>query len=530
MEVVFLVMLWLWRPGVLCIHHHSHLPNIVLIVADDLGIGDIKGFNPTGGVIETPFVDKMMKNGMSFLDAHSTSSVCSPSRYSLLTGRYNWRTRLQEGVLHGLSDALIPPDRSSIASILKKAGYYTACVGKWHVGMTLTGNQADSLVPSETVWNRFDFKTPIKGGPTSVGFDYYYGISASLDMPPYMFIENDRFIHSSLSKEKVTWGRQGPTATSFQPVDVLPHLVDRSQKILNEQLGDSDGRKHPLFLFLSLTSPHTPVVPNSQFLNQSRLGWYGDFVMQTDAAVGSVIATLTSLRALHNTLVIFTSDNGFTNAGYMRGPRVDFSIHKPSGIFRGSKADIYEGGHRIPLVMQWPAIIKPSSTVDETVSLADLFATFADIASVSLLPGEGEDSYSLLPLLVGKNDQFARNHTVVHSFYGKFAIREGRWLLAFCPGSGGWTHPKDQEVSPSQPRVQLFDLLSDPSQTRNLVKEKELQPLTSHLTAVMQQIKEMGSQRLLERDHSIPSIDWTHFQRVHSNSNHQHSIHNSSRS
>jgi arylsulfatase A len=166
----------------------SHLPNIVLIVADDLGIGDVKGYNPTLGAIETPLIDQMMKDGMIFSDAHSTSSVCSPSRYSLLTGRYNWRTRLQEGVLHGLSDALIPPDRTTIASVLKRAGYTTACIGKWHVGMTMAGNQGDALVPTEAVWNHFDFRAPIKGGPTTVGFDSYYGISASLDMPPYMFI------------------------------------------------------------------------------------------------------------------------------------------------------------------------------------------------------------------------------------------------------------------------------------------------------------------------------------------------------
>lgn len=187
-EMILLILLS-WLAVFSAVHHdHSHLPNIVLIVADDLGIGDIQGFNPKFGAIETPFVDQMIKNGMLFSDAHSTSSVCSPSRYSLLTGRYNWRTRLQEGVLHGLSDALIPPDRATVASILKKAGYVTACIGKWHVGMTLVGNQADSLVPTPTVWSRFNFQTPIKSGPTSVGFDSYYGISASLDMPPYMFI------------------------------------------------------------------------------------------------------------------------------------------------------------------------------------------------------------------------------------------------------------------------------------------------------------------------------------------------------
>lgn len=177
-----------WFVGALSLHQKDHLPNIVLILADDLGIGDVKGYNPHFGAIETPFIDKIIKNGMQFTDAHSTSSVCSPSRYSLLTGRYNWRTRLQEGVLHGLSDALISPDRNTIASMLKKAGYVTGCIGKWHVGMTVSGNQADSLVPSEAVWNRFNFKSPITGGPTSVGFDHYYGISASLDMPPYMFI------------------------------------------------------------------------------------------------------------------------------------------------------------------------------------------------------------------------------------------------------------------------------------------------------------------------------------------------------
>jgi arylsulfatase A len=323
----------------------------------------------------------------------------------------------------------------------------------------------------------------------------------------------------------VTWGRQGPTENKFRPVEVLPHLVERSQRFLQSHLGSE--RKHPVFLLLSLTSPHTPVLPSQEFLNKSRLGWYGDFVMQTDAAVGSILATLSELRALHNTLVIFTSDNGFTGAGYMMGPRVDFSIHKPSGIFRGSKADIYEGGHRIPLVMHWPAIIKPGSVVDQTVSLADLLATFADIASVPLLPSEGEDSYSLLPILVGKGGLYSRNHTIVHSFYGKFAIREGKWLLAFCPGSGGWTHPKDNEVSPGQPPVQLFDLSVDPSQTKNLAREKQLASVTSHLTAVMKQIKESGGQRALESDRSFASLEWPHFRKDHSSGAHGHGPHHS---
>jgi arylsulfatase A len=309
----------------------------------------------------------------------------------------------------------------------------------------------------------------------------------------------------------VTWGRQGPTENQFKPVEVLPHLVERSQRFLNDHLGPD--QKHPVFLYLSLTSPHTPVVPSHEFLNQSRLGWYGGFVMQTDAAVGSILSTLSDLHALHNTLVIFTSDNGFTSAGYMMGPRVDPSIHRPSGIFRGSKADIYEGGHRIPLVMRWPGVIKPGSVVDQTVSLADLLATFADIASVPLSPSEGEDSYSLLPLLVGRGGVSARNHTVVHSFYGQFAIREGKWLLAFCRGSGGWSHPKDDEVPRNQPPIQLFDLEADPSQTKNLAGGKGAEQVIAHLTAVMKQIKELGSQRLMESDQ--PSVDWLRLRNVH---------------
>lgn len=245
--------------------------------------------------------------------------------------------------------------------------------------------------------------------------------------------------------------------------------------------------------------------------------------MQTDAAVGSIVSILTELHALHNTLLIFTSDNGFTGAGYSNGPRVDFSIHKPSAGFRGGKADIYEGGHRIPLVMQWPAIIQPGTIKSQTVSLADLYATFADLTSITLSSNEGEDSYSLLPILVGKDHLYSRNHTIVHSFYGKFAIRNEKWLLAFCPGSGGWSGPKDDEVPLSSPRTQLFDLEADPAQTKNLVKEKKYEDIVNRLTQMMKTIKDSKSQRQIETDQHISTINWIQYRREHENLHIHHS-------
>lgn len=453
----------------------KNLPNIIFILADDLGYGDIKSYNLDRGNISTIHIDAIGKNGMSFMDAHSSSSVCTPSRYSIMTGRYNWRSKLKEGVLEGLGRPLIPRKRSTVGTVLKNAGYKTAFVGKWHLGLNISFHM-DGVRhnpfwgPSKNEWASIDWQAKVDDGPVALGFDHYFGIAASLDMAPYVFIEDDHFRKRGEMGRDVDWGRQGPVEPNFDPEMVLGELTTYAKNFLRKNLNG----KQPVFLYLSLTSPHTPVRPDKVFKGQSNVGWYGDFVMQSDDIVGQMVQELKSAGVYNNTIVIFTSDNGFTNAGMNNGPRFS-GKHWPSAHWRGSKADIWDGGHRIPFLIQWPDVIPAGSVVkDSTISLTDMFATFVDITNTSSLVDSthgGEDSFSILPLLTGKGT-YTRNETIVHSILGKFAIREGKWFFALCAGSGGWSAPKDNQVHPRDPQYQLYDMEKDPSQKVNL--------LTSH--------------------------------------------------
>ena len=443
-------------------------PNIVFILADDLGYGDLECYNPQSK-IPTPHLDKLAAQGMRFTDAHTSSSVCTPTRYSTLTGRYSWRTHLQSGVLDGFSTPLIASNRMTVASLLKANGYQTACIGKWHLGMNWQKKEdaaSDSSnkdkpqkpKPGSTV----DWSKPIRNGPTTLGFDYYYGISASLDMPPFVFIENDRVTAIPTMEKK--WQRTGPAAESFEAIDVMPELTRKAAAWIEQRAPE----KKPFFLYLAYTSPHTPILPTPAWQGKSGLNAYADFVMQTDAAVGELMAALERAGLSTNTLVIFTSDNGCSpSAGF---GALKAKGHNPSGPWRGHKADIWEGGHRVPYIARWPARVKPGTSSDETICLSDLLATSAAIVGAKLPGNAGEDSVSILPALLGeKSKQPLRTATIHHSIQGEFAIRQGPWKLALCPGSGGWSAPNDQAAfKQGLPRVQLYNLAKDPGETNNL--------------------------------------------------------------
>ncbi|MGQ9574793.1 MAG: sulfatase family protein [Thermoguttaceae bacterium] len=474
-------------------------PNIILILCDDLGYGDVRCNNPEGK-IPTPNIDRLAAQGMRFTDAHTSSSVCTPTRYSLLTGRYHWRSRLQSGVLGGFSPRLIEPGRLTVAALLRKHGYQTACIGKWHLGMDWARKPGtppfdDRVEKGPEGWNA-DFTRPISNGPNQVGFDYYFGISASLDMVPYTFIENDR-VTAVPTVDKafpMVLGRSGhptrggPAAADFEAADVLPTLGRKAVQYIAQHAAEARAGR-PLFLYLPLSAPHTPIVPTPPWQGQSRLNPYGDFVMQTDACVGQVIRALDEHGLAANTLVIVTSDNGCS-------PEADFPAlqakgHNPSYVLRGHKADIWEGGHRVPLVVRWPGKVQPGSTSDQLVSLIDFMATFAEILGEKLPDNAGEDSVSLLPALLGCADRPLREALVHQSAPGKFAIRQGPWKLILCPGSGGWSSPRDAEATKlGLPKVQLYDLSADIGEKRNL--QAEHPEIVRRLTALLEKYVAQG--------------------------------------
>ncbi len=456
----------------------SSKPNLVFILCDDLGYGDVHCFNPEHGLIRTPNLDRLAAQGMAFTDAHSSSAVCTPTRYGILTGRYNWRTRLQNGVLGGFSPPLIAPERLTVPALLKQHGYATAAIGKWHLGLTWP-RPADA--PDTKPMNSADWTKPIQNGPTTLGFDSYFGISASLDMPPFAFIRGDRVTVVPTTEKK--WIRSGPAAADFEAVDVLPTLTAEAISLVKSRANEAKSGK-PFFLYLALASPHTPVVPAKAWQGRSGLGDYADFVMQTDDAIGQVVAALDAAELASNTLVIATSDNGFSPAGDPQS-RLRNQGHQPSAQLRGTKADIWDGGHRIPFIARWSGRVPAGATNNQLICLNDFMATCADLLGAKLPANAGEDSVSLLPALLGTAKGPLREALVHHSINGSFAIRQGRWKLEFCPGSGGWSEPKPGSAEEKTlPPVQLYDLNAEIGEQKNL--QAEHPEVVARLTALVE--------------------------------------------
>jgi arylsulfatase A len=478
----------------------STFPNVVIIYADDLGYGDVQCYNPEKGKITTPNIDKLAAEGMRFTDAHSSSAVCSPSRYTILTGRYHWRTRLQKGIVPVFGPPLITPDRLTLGGLVKQHGYQTACIGKWHLGWDwpIPEGKREMFVANEkkvkatdehrSLWQEV-FSQPIPGGPTTVGFDEYFGVDIP-NWPPFCFIENDRTLGiPSEFGEGPLFGkrqasRQGPSLKNWKLEDVLPALGEKSSDFI-ERLAKSPD---PFLLYLPLTSPHTPLSVNEEWRGKSGLGLYADLVMETDALVGQVLHALEKSGQAGNTLLVFTSDNGcapyignttieeardttFRDWPWDREKHEDMPVstleekgHYPSWPLRGYKSDAWEGGHRVPFIVRWPGTVKPGSSCSQLVHQADLLATRADILDASLPPDAGEDSYSLLPLLKGE-DNPVREHAVSASISGIPSLRSGPWKLILTRGSGGWSPGGDGAP------VQLYNLANDLGETKNLADE-----------------------------------------------------------
>ncbi|WP_339712005.1 arylsulfatase [Cyclobacterium amurskyense] len=446
----------------------NETPNIVYILADDMGIGDASCYNPDGK-IKTIHLDKMAENGMKFTDAHTSSSVCTPTRYGILTGRYNWRSTLKNGVLGGYSAPLISNDRFTVGKLLQKTGYYTGFIGKWHLGWDWAFKQNYENIDNLNTILEVDYYQPIKNGPNQVGFTYAYGFSSSLDIPPYVYIENDRV---TALPDKITvnvddkgFWREGPTAPDFEHVKVLSHLTDKAVDFI----GENSNKEKPFFLYFPLPAPHTPILPTTEFMGKSNTNMYGDFVLQVDDVVGKIVAELEKQGVLDNTLLIFTSDNGCSpKANFAELARVG---HDPSQGFRGHKADIYEGGHRVPFIVQWPERISGAQTSEQIICTTDFMATVADILGQKMPENAGEDSFSFLKVLNGAMQAEVRPSVIHHSIDGRFAIRKDKWKLIAWPGSGGWTAPRSAKELAGLPEMQLFDLSKDPSEQSNLISD-----------------------------------------------------------
>lgn len=445
------------------------LPNIVYILADDLGIGDVSCYNPKSAW-QTPQLDRLAREGMTFTDAHSASSLCTPSRYALLTGRYAWRGPLKHGVTRGYSPPLLEAGRLTVPALLRAHGYHTAMFGKWHLGLdwARTGANPEAVA----------FTKPFGGGPTAHGFDYFFGISASLDMPPYVWLENNRAFSLPTgtignSPTPKLW-RAGVISPNFKLEDVQPRLTEKVIAYLAEHAASRDNQ--PFFLYLALASPHTPILPTREFDGKTRTTPYGDFVVQVDADIGRILSALEAHGLASNSIVIVTSDNGFAPAANV--PDLKPFNHDPSGGYRGFKSDLFEGGHRMPFIVRWPGVTPASVRCAETIGQFDLLATCADLLGVKLPDNAGEDSVSFLPLLRGKSNlESPRAAIVHHSENGSFAIREGHWKLLLCPGSGGWSYPTTSPSTWTQPVAdkleglppfQLYDLVTDPAEKNNL--------------------------------------------------------------
>jgi len=464
-------------------------PNILYILADDLGIGDVSCFN-SNAVWKTPNIDRLAREGRMFTDAHSASGVCTPSRYTLLTGRYSWRGKLKAGALNGYESSLIESNRLTIASFLRGQGYSTAMIGKWHVGLDW---QRNGPRPQNV-----DFSKPFGGGPTEHGFDSYFGIGASLDMPPYVYLENDHAV--SLPTERVgdnpapkLW-RAGPISPDFKFEEVHPKFAEKAVAFLNDR-AKSPAPK-PFFLYVALASPHTPVLPTPAFEGKTHTTPYGDFVMQVDATVGEILSALETQNLAKNTLVIFTSDNGFA-------PAADLAAHEkinhdPSAGFRGHKADLFEGGHRIPFIARWPGEIPANTRCAQTIGQLDLLATCAEILAQKLPANAAEDSVSILPLLRGEDKAPTRPTLVHQSNNGSFAIRQGPWKLLFAADSGGWSFPRPNTAETNGlPALQLYNLANDPAEKTNLQ--------AAHPEIVQRLTREMSD--LIKRGRTTPGPD-----------------------
>ncbi|WP_405605830.1 arylsulfatase [Polaribacter sp. Asnod1-A03] len=443
-------------------------PNIVYIIADDLGYGDVQVLNPEKGKILTPQIDALAKEGMTFTDAHSASAVCTPSRYAVLTGRYAWRSRLQQGVLSGGDELepLIAENQLTVPAMLQKEGYKTAAIGKWHLGFKFVDDEGNAV----PVYDGKKVIGPAIGstvpnGPISRGFDSFIG-----------------FHHSRVMKTVI---QDDKVIDKMPPIKMLQFLREHAE----DYIENAAKTEEPFFMYLALNSPHSPVVPSEAWQGKSGMGAYADFVMETDDVVGRVLDALEKNGIADNTLVFFTSDNGCSAPVAKAGKLEKEFGHYPSADFRGYKSDIWEGGHRIPFIVKWPGQIEADSENDKLICQTSLMATCAEIVGVNLDDNAGVDSYSILPMLENKKAKTDYNLVVHHSINGKFSIRNKKWKLELTPGSGGWSNPTDNKaIKENYPDIQLYNMKKDVEETTNVYDKypKRVKKMTAQLIEIVE--------------------------------------------
>lgn len=464
-------------------------PNVVIIFADDMGYGDVSYLNPEARSF-TPHIDNLARNGIHFTNAHASASVCTPSRYGLLTGRYAWRSASGGRVVNGFGKPVIEEDRETIASLFKKEGYATACIGKWHLGLNWQ-TKADAEGPifdGDTGYSNVDYSKKVTQGPNDYGFDYSFIHPASLDMPPYVFLRNQKTVDPEVMLtsdvypdrledteifwdkkhtnekdvywDKMVWWRRGEISKSFRVEDCLTAILEEGISFIENQV--SEKPDEPFFMYMPLTAPHSPWLPTDQFKGKSSIGTYGDFVMNVDHVVGQVKEKLTQLGIEDNTLIVFSSDNG----AYWPQSEVELHGHEANWGSRGQKGDIWDGGHRIPLIISWPAKVDAPLVYDHLVSLTDLFATFSDLNGQS--PDGGEDSFSFFHVFGGNTSKPTRNAMIHQSSGGFFSIRMDGWKFIDGLGSGGFTAPGRITPVPDGPTGQLYHITSDSLETSNV--------------------------------------------------------------
>jgi arylsulfatase A len=479
----------LFPPAHLMGQDRKRPPNIVVILADDFGVGDIQAHYPKNK-IATPFLDKLVREGMSFTDAHSPSAVCTPTRYGLLTGRYSWRTRMQEWVIAAYEPPLINVERLTLPQFLRDHGYETACLGKWHLGWDWVGPQKPQMHPIQRNFQKklkWDFTRPIGGGPTERGFDYYFGVVLP-NMPPFCWIENNRVTQQPTAtyqykKEEgfvvMPRGFEGaPMAPGWKFDNILPELTRRGVDFIHQHA----EKDNPFFLYFPQTSPHEPVVPSESFRGKSGIAPIADFVMETDWSAGQIIKAIDDAGIADNTLVIFTADNGHSH--YTGWDELIAADHLPSGPYRGHKGDVWEGGHRVPFVVRWPGRVPAGSSSDQMVCLTDLFATCATLLQTRLPADSAQDSFSFLETAIGRQDSDVapRSSMVNHSNFGEFAYRRDGWKLVYRLGK------KNLNASRGEPTVaELYDLSNDIAESHDLASSEpgRVKEMTNELAALI---------------------------------------------
>lgn len=474
-----------------------HRPNVLFILTDDLGYGDLSCFGATK--VTTPVIDQLAMEGRRFTDAHSPSSVCTPSRYNLLTGRHAWRTWLGGSTVWANDPLLIEPDRFTLADLFKKQGYVTACLGKWHLGFGEPGMEGwdDVLGP--------DYNRELKPGPLELGFDYFWGFP-HVGQFPHFIVENHRvlnldpsdpvritpdrrpgfeldYLNRPRSGLAADLGVEGGRSAMYQHEDLCRLLTKRAVEWL-----DSAPKDQPFFLYLAHRNIHGPLIPDPRFAGKSALGERGDFLLEMDDSVGQVLAALKRNGFGDDTLVIFTSDNG----GVHEYRPIDYPVdngHALNGPLRGQKTTVYEGGHRVPMIARWPGRV-PAGTVDDSmIALTDVLATFADFFEIPLPETAGEDSFSFLGALLDREPRQAVREIMVNDSYSElFSIRKGPWKLVLGQGGGGARAPR--QVNEAEPPGQLYHLTRDLGERVNEYRNHP--SLVAELTALFEQCRDAG--------------------------------------